>query len=148
MNTKLTLLLATFVAIITAAAIAVTRRPVLFSVTSPGELQRPGVTVFNPFRDKAPEVVAEAFLLELSRGNLSVLNSIPSPAGTESEIREKERAYRLRKWKLLDRTDAGDQVTLYYRTARVTAQYLDSPVVIVVDHQKGRWVMGKFSPAY
>lgn len=127
--------------------LAVTRRPMVFAFSDPSELQSPLFSVPNPFREKGPENAAEAILGGLQRGELSALDAVRAP-GVSEDIRGKEREYPLRRWKLVNRKDDGDLVTLVYRTARVTDGKLDSPVVIVVETQAGGWVVTSFSPVY
>lgn len=138
----------TAIALFGIAYLAYTRRPVIFAFSDPSELQRPLFSVLNPFRETEPEDVAEALLARLQRRELSALDVVQVPGGISTDIREKEREYPLRKWKLIDRRDSGDRVTLVYRTARVTTDHLDSPVVIVVEHKAQHWVITSFSPVY
>lgn len=131
------------------STLALTRRPVLFSFTDPGELQQPSFTVFNPLRDKSPERAAEAVLTELQRGDASAaFKRVHVQGGVSAEVREKERAYPLRKWKLATRKDTSQQVVLVFRTARTTAERFDSPVVMAVERRGGEWLVTDFDPIY
>lgn len=133
----------------TIGAVASTRRPVLFSFTDPGELQSPSFAVMNPLRDKAPERVANEVLSDLQRGDASgALRRIDGARSEIAHIEAKERAYPLRRWKLVNRRDAEQQVTLFFRTARGASERFDAPLTMTVQRRGGRWAVTEFDPIY
>jgi hypothetical protein len=125
----------------------VLRRPVWFTFTDFGEISRPSFTIFNPLRNRAPERVSEQMLYDLHRGDVDAAMA-QMHGGANDEIAEKERRYRLRRWKLVNRVDRADQVTLYYRTDRGASANLDSEVVVFLQHQKSDWLIRDYLPMY
>lgn len=123
------------------------RPPVLFSFTVPGETSRPYVTLFNPLRDQAPEQVAERMLTELREGDVDAAMGRVYD-GSDPEIAEKERRYRLRRWKLVHRIDGPDNVTLYYLVDRDASGFLDSNVTLFMCCRKRGWIIIQYLPVY
>jgi hypothetical protein len=128
-------------------SLILSRRPVLLRLAEPGAIVRPAITIFNPLRDRAPEKVAEQVLSHLRRG--SVRAAMARLGGAANvEIAEKEHRHRLRRWKLVDRVDDRDTVTLYYRTDRGLSGQLDSEIIISLRSRAAAWVVRDFLPAY
>jgi len=123
------------------------RRPVLFTFTDVSDIPRPSITVFNPLRNRAPEQLAEQMLNELRRGDVDAAMARVHGGGSR-EIADKERRYRLRRWKLVNRIDAADKVTLYYRTDRGVSGNLDSDAFVFLEQQKRGWLIRDYLPMY
>ena len=122
-------------------------RPVLLKLTEPGEIVRPSVTIFNPLRKRAPEQVVEQMFNDLRRGDVSrAMRRIGGAAN--GEIAEKERRYRLRRCKLVDRVDDQNAVTLSYRTDRGVSGQLDSDVIVLLRRQGRSWLVSDYRPMY
>lgn len=131
----------------TALGLVLSRRPVLLRFTEPGEIARPTASIFNPMRNRAPEHVVEAIFDELRRGEVrEAIGRLRSATG--DDIAEKERLYRLRRWKLVDRIDDAGMVTLFYRTDRGASGQLDSEVTVRLRRQKTGWVVSEYLPMY
>jgi hypothetical protein len=123
------------------------RRPVLLKFTEPGEIVRPSVTIFNPLRNRAPEQIVEQMFNELRRGDVGAAMG-PVHCAAKDVIVEKEHSYRLRRWKLVDRIDDPDGVTLYYRTGRGLSGQLDSDVVVCLRRKETGWLVSDYRPMY
>ncbi|HEX9983223.1 MAG TPA: hypothetical protein VGF69_08165 [Thermoanaerobaculia bacterium] len=135
MKLRRALIATTTVVLLGLGFLAFTQVPVVLRFADPSELRPPFFTMLNPFREKAPEDVAETLLSRLQSGDLSALDIVQTPGGVSINIREKEREYPLRRWKLTDRRDSGGRVTLVYQTARITPDHLESPVVMVIERR-------------
>jgi hypothetical protein len=69
--------------------------------------------VWNPFRDRQPEILANSFLSKLRANN----------CGAGDEVCQASLpAHRVSAWKLSYREDAGDAATLYYRLTKHGAE--------------------------
>lgn len=122
-------------------------RPVLLKFTDPGEIVRPSIAVFNPLRDRAPEQFVEQMFHELRRGDVSIAMVRVHPPMSD-EIAGKERRYRLRRWRLVDRVDDRGKATLFYRTDRGVSGQLDSEVMVRLRRQETGWLVSEYLPMY
>jgi hypothetical protein len=136
------------VVVVGAIAVVMTRKPVLLSLTEPGELQRPTYTIFNPLRDRQPENAAEHLLSSVRRGDIASTLATVRGYPIRPDVHEKERLYPLVAWKLVDREDTPAEVKLVYRTARGDSGQFDSRITIRLHERRGRWVITGFSPIY
>jgi hypothetical protein len=95
-------------------------RPVLVSLPESGHpFHGPFLSIFNPFRDKLPERVAEKALVDLREGHFdSVFRNLQLPEEMLRQKRQLEMKCRLRSWKLVDREDRAGQVRLLYKVWR------------------------------
>jgi hypothetical protein len=123
------------------------RPPVLFTFTDPGDAMGPSFTIFNPLRDHAPEQIAERMLTELRRGDVDAAMARVYN-GASPEIAEKERRYRLRRWKLVNRVDGPNNVTLYYQVDRGALGFLDSSVTLFMCCRQRGWLISYYLPMY
>ena len=123
------------------------RPPVLFTFTDPGEVMGPSITIFNPLRDHAPEQIAEGMLTELRRGDVDAAMARVHNGGGH-EIAEKERRYQLRRWKLVNRVDGPDNVTLYYLVDRGASGPLDSSITLFLCCRQRGWLISYYVPMY
>ena len=106
---------------ITTALIA-SRRPVLMRVPHTENRLEWGYNfvLFNPFRDRSPELVAKAYLDAMSRGNCSEAASVssnpqmPNDLTCEQLQREYSKYRQLFLQPLRDRKDVNGDVLLYY----------------------------------
>ena len=93
--------------------------------------------LFNPFRDREPEVAAESLLNQMKRGHCdAALSALPSERS--SYICEREKEHKLTGWSLVDRNDEPGTATLHF-----TAYRADSPVYgntwVVLSKQANGW---------
>jgi hypothetical protein len=68
-----------------------------------------GLVVRNPFRDLAPERAADSFLASLRANKCYVGNELCDYALPEHRVSD---------WRLVNRDDAGDSATLYFRLTK------------------------------
>jgi len=143
-------LFGTMVVIVVLSLLAARSRPVVYALTESGDpVREPIWSLFNPFRDRAPERVAEAVLSDLERSEYAeALSQIDAPGATRSEIAEREKEYHLRSWKLLNRRDDGATTRLFYRTARGNASSFDSPLWVSVQRRRDGWKVTRFEAWY
>jgi hypothetical protein len=135
-------------AVISLGAMAITRKPVLFSLADVGEASgQPVLAVMNPFRDRAPERAAEAVLTGLQRGDTEHALSLVD-GGVPTVVHTSEKRYRLRSWKLVRRTDSSTSVELVYRTSRSANDRVVMPLFVHVRKADDRWRVTRFIVAY
>lgn len=73
----------------------------------------------NPFRERGPEDEAEKILQQLKSGNCDGALALPAVVPVSiGERCEKEAAYPLQSWSIVDRQDIGKQVILVYKVYR------------------------------
>lgn len=70
-----------------------------------------GLTVLNPFRDRTPEASANAFFEDLKQGHCPAAAFVLS--ASECAFLMEHR--RVSEWKLVNRQDKANQVSLYYK---------------------------------
>ena len=143
-------IVAPLIVIVILSALAYTRHrfPVLFHLSGSCACtdyseEVEGLTVFNPFRDRSPEVGADKFLDELKQGR---------PVVVASEFKQANWLRRLGKplpfeWRLRHRRDQPHRVSLYYQFTRLDGQSHErwggEGVVEVVDTD-GSWKVSDF----
>lgn len=118
------------VAIIAALLLLGRTRPVIFAVGESGDpLKTTSFSLFNPFRDRAPERAAERVLQDLRDARFdSALGGLQLSDEAKQEAQQRELAHPLRSWELLGRNDLGDGVRLVYRTKRAGTPNATSPL--------------------
>jgi hypothetical protein len=99
--------------------VAISGRPRLFRFKDPATVDAANglFVVLNPLRDRQPERAADAFLRAMQSGRCEQLLGFYD-AHSREDICGRERVYPITGWKLLDRSDTGDQVRLFYLTFR------------------------------
>ena len=104
------------------------------------------ITLFNPFRNREPEIAADEFLNLLKAGDCDrAVQDLPSELKTPRCLKEKE--YPLSSWRLKDRDDEGDQkVTLSY-CYKSQASESEEHLWLVLE-KKGSWKTTNFWRVY
>jgi len=72
-----------------------------------------GLTVFNPFRDRSPEAIANAFLEEIKQGRCPVMAPNNGPVDCSYLLNR-----RFSEWRLKNRRDQSHRVSLFYQFTR------------------------------
>lgn len=105
-------------------------RPVLFALGESGDpLKAPSFSVFNPFRDRAPERAAEGVLKDLREARFdSAFGGLLLSEEDKQETKQREEAHPLLSWELVGRNDLEDTVRLFYRAERVGTPNATSPL--------------------
>jgi hypothetical protein len=125
-------------------------RPVLFAYKEAGDPRKePSWSIFNPFRDRAPERAAEELLQGLSRGYLKAAFAATAMSTPDRQHASEEEALRpLVKWQLVGRIDDSSQVRLTFRTARAGSSGLDAPVWMTLKRKRAQWQVVAFEAWY
>jgi hypothetical protein len=90
--------------------------PVVYSHKLGGDpVNEPNFSILNPFRDRAPEQVADKFLTLLSNGQceqaVSVLSYTPEK---RQDVCQRETQYSLSSWRLVNRKEEARQIKMFY----------------------------------
>jgi len=126
-------------------------RPVLFRYSETGDpVKEPAFAIFNPFRDRAPEHGAEAFLDSMKAGQCEMAMSSVSGSSIERirETCEREKNSPLVGWQLANRNDQSDNVRLYYRVNRPSYDGYRGQLWITVQKTAGDWKVVKYECIY
>ncbi len=124
-----------------AAVGAIGRKPVLCSLSEPGDLGGvPQLVLFNPFRDRSPEIAGGEALRQVQAGALeSALAAAPLSSEVKSQMSVREAEYRLLSWKLVNRTEeSDDRVRLAYRVDRLGAGGRPGPLWLTLQRAADR----------
>ena len=132
------------------ALITARSRPVLWSIAESGDpLEEPVLVILNPFRDRAPERVAEGVLEDLEAGRIvKALAGVPADPGHRAYLTSQEQRHALGRWCLENRTQSGSTTTLFYMTARGDSWRCISPLWIDVERSGNGWKITRFEAWY
>jgi hypothetical protein len=127
--------------------------PVLFSVSSDDIASRYKYSIFNPFRNRAPEERVEYFLNLLKNGPCQrAYTLVQEPEERRKYTCEREDKYKIQKWHLQYREDLRDLIILNYRTWRHSENkkevYLGEPLRLTLKNQNGQWSITSFDTGY
>ena len=125
-------------------------RPVLWSFTEAGDpLEEPVVLILNPFRERAPERVAEAVLDDLKAKRVAeALSPVAADPRMKNYWAGQEARHPLRDWCLENRTQSGATTTLFYLTVRGESKRCTSPLWVDVERAGDSWKIVRFEPWY
>ena len=125
------------------------RRSVLFTANSAGDpFGEPGIVLFNPFRDSAPEESAERFLEHLRSGNREeAIQGLPFGSEYREYVSSKEEEHPLVSWRLKNRHDASEGVKLFFWHSRADTDIPGRLWITVVNHS-GTWEVTDFECIY
>jgi hypothetical protein len=97
-----------------------------------GNLSDPPLTILNPLRDKAPEMVANSFLTQLqSEEPANILRSVTKDDTELAHICLAESKHRLKTWNRYTREDTGEEVILRYWPHRENYDDGYAPQIII-----------------
>jgi hypothetical protein len=121
--------------------------PVLLRLNlDPGALQPPFLTLLNPFRDRGPERVADAYLRRLSTGELAEARRYFGANREAIEVREPQ--YPPLNWKIANRADESGHVTLTYTITRGGGYRGASTAIVVAARHAGQWRIATYNAWY
>ncbi len=107
--------------------------------------------LMNPFRDKKPETLAETVLRELKNGNTNVivpyLNDLTEDG--KSHFLENEGKYQVESWRIADREDSENKISLMYWVAR--RDYFDGhleSISFFFEFEGNEWKLKQFGAVY
>jgi hypothetical protein len=147
--TRTTLIVMTLAGGFTVAAPCGARsRPVLYELRDEGDpLQEPIVSLFNPFRDRAPERPAVEVLSALQHGNYArAFADTRLPAEVVAGVVGLEKQRPLRGWSLRGRSALPAGASLFFQTDREGVA--ESRLWITVERAAGRWRVTHFEALY
>jgi hypothetical protein len=118
-------LLGLFVLLSSLALYSARRRAVLFSGNSAGDpFGEPGIVLFNPFRDTAPETCADYFLGLIRSGSREeALQQLPFSSEYREYLSSKEEEHPLVSWRLKNRHDLSEGVKLFFGIRALTRTF-------------------------
>lgn len=125
------------------------RRSVLFTANSEGDpFGEPGIVLFNPFRDSAPEQSAQVFLQLLRSGNRDeAFQALPFSADYREYVSSKEEEHPLVSWHLKNRHDLSEGVKLFFWHSRADSDIPGRLWITVVKHGE-TWEVSDFECIY
>lgn len=130
-----------------AAALFAARNPspVLWSLTEEGRpTGEPALVIFNPFRDRSPEITGHRFLTYTRDGKFEEARRLCDlPAELSAEWVRAKREHVLGSFRLANRRDTDGGVELFYWTGRKGQAQSDFPLWISLsrDRQDSGWVV-------
>jgi hypothetical protein len=104
-----------------------------------------GFTFFSPFRSVEPETAAENFLILMKKGECErAAETLPVEIRERRCVKEKE--YPLDSWRLKDRDDQGDKVTLSFCYKGQGAESQERLWLVL--EKRGSWQVTNFWRVY
>lgn len=122
--------------------------PVLLRVSTGPMTGDAGLTVFNPFRSRAPERCAESFLELMRTGRCDeAMAAISTAPEARETICENERQYPLASWRLGTREDESQKSVLsfWYRRDGYSAE---DRLFVWLEKNGGQWQVINYRRAY
>ena len=121
-------------------------RPVLLRVPPDDTIRPRYYCILNPFRDTAPEKLAEQYLSKLRDGEIEAIYTL---VGDNKYILEEERKWPIQKWRVANRTDKSDSVELSYWVTRGNGYpVLEEEAYLDVVNSASGWAVTRFSAVY
>lgn len=121
-------------------------RAVVFEYIEPGSpLGEPNISFFNPFRERGPEMAAEAFLSALRSGDTEKALSLTSLSSRPAWL-VREREVPLQSWVLRGRKDQVARARLYYDIQRLRDP--KSPAWLDLIRVGGEWTVESYESWY
>lgn len=105
--------------------------------------------VFNPLRNRKPELVATSFLDLLQKDQCQEVKKVLKKIEYVASICEREAEHRLISWELANREDKSDQTFLHFKVKRTG--YSDSiygNVWVTVKKQNEKWLIENYEAWY
>ena len=124
--------------------------PVLFRYVEVGNpLKEPVFIVLNPYRDRAPERVADLFLQQLKDGNCEkAMAALHDSFRFQHETCEREERYALGSWRLMNRTDEPQKVRMYFSVNRLNYDGMVGQAWVTVEKRGNQWQATRYDRYY
>jgi hypothetical protein len=122
--------------------------PVLLRMNSGPMIGDSGLTIFNPFRSRAPERCAEAFLELMKAGRCEeAIATVSDGLETRETVCENEKSYPLSSWRLRTREDDSHKSSLsfWYRRDGYEAE---DRLFVWVEKNGEQWRVTNYRRAY
>lgn len=125
-------------------------RSVLYRYFEAGSpTKEPAFVIFNPFRDRHPENVAEIFLQRMKEGKCQdVMSELIHDIQYQQDTCEHERTNSLTSWQLRNRADEPQSVRLYYQVGREKFPDLKGQVWVTVEKRGDQWQVTRYDRSY
>ena len=133
---------------LTASLFLTRSRPVLLRIPPDANIRPRYYCLLNPFRNRAPENVAEAYLNKLREGRVEVISPY---VGGQKYILEREKEWPVQSWRVGDRKDAANKSELMYWVKRGNGYSKDGyeeAVYFTVVRSGGGWEIESFAAIY
>ncbi|MBK7599429.1 MAG: hypothetical protein IPJ07_13265 [Acidobacteria bacterium] len=75
--------------------------------------------IFNPFRDREPEIIAASFLSSLKDDKCEEIRSKFPAIQLTADQCEQENTIQIIKWELINRKDQAGEIELHYKVSRI-----------------------------
>ena len=123
--------------------------PILFTINpDPAALRARSYCIVNPFRDRGPELAAEACLESLRHGETGVLKPL-LPEVNVDHFLSRESEYRIQSWRIGGRWDSLNSARLMYWVRRGGGYpEIEEEVHIGVAMKGGKWIVSNYSAIY
>ena len=119
-------------------------RSVLYRYFEAGSpTKEPAFVIFNPFRDRHPERVAEVFLERMKDGECnSLMSGFKNDPQYLQDTCERENTNRLTSWRIRNRTDEAQSVKMYYQVDG--HNYSDGQLWMTVEKRGDQWQVTRY----
>ncbi len=105
--------------------------------------------IMNPLRDRRPEAAAETVLGELKAGNADSIRSlVRGDAEAEEHFFERESKYRVVSWRIGDRTQTSDKLSIHYWVRRANYYDMEETVNFFFTRSNDEWRLEQFTATY
>ena len=119
--------------------------PVLLRIPPDDTIRPRYYCVLNPFRDKAPEKLAEQYLNKLREGTVEAIAPF---LGERTYILEKEKQWPIQSWRIGDRKDTAEKVEIMYWVKRDNGYSGEEAVFFDVIRSGENWKVKTYSAIY
>ena len=123
----------------------VSSNPILLRIPPDNSIRPRYYCVVNPFRDRAPEHIAQQYLNQLKAGEIE---SISSYIGERQDILEKERKWPIQSWRIGDRIDQRDKTEIQYWVTRGNGYNSVEEVTFDLVQSSGKWELKTYRAIY
>jgi hypothetical protein len=143
--------IAILLAVSTALLYSTRSRSVVLSFSQYPDMVRPRTyCLLNPFRDRAPEIIAEKYLKDLRAGDVESIRPFLSEEETP-KILDNEKRWPIQSWYIGDRIDRPEETELIFWVRRERGYPKDTyeeEVRLWIKQSGGRWSLNSYSAIY
>jgi hypothetical protein len=147
---RVVIIVLVLVVLVTCVALYSARmRSVLFTANSAADpFGEPGIVLFNPFREPAPEKSADQFLQLLRSGHREeAFRDLPFSSEHREYVSSKEEEHPLVSWRLKNRNDFSEGVKLFFWHSRADSD-IPGRLWITVAKHGDKWEVTDFECIY
>jgi hypothetical protein len=125
-------------------------RSVIFSFAVEPDAVRPrNYCILNPFRDKAPEIIAESYLEKMCDGDVeSIRPFLQHEADQGQHITANERKWPIQSWRIGRRADKADETEMMYWVTRGGGYSGEEEVHFRIKKSADAWSLKSYSAIY